>query len=41
MAVASDLARDLLRHPNRFYWNVHTAEFPGGAIRDQVFAKRG
>ncbi|MBA3328570.1 MAG: CHRD domain-containing protein [Solirubrobacterales bacterium] len=41
VAVAGDLARDLLRHPNRFYWNVHTAEFPGGAIRDQVFAKRG
>ena len=38
--VASDLAQEILRHPKRFYWNVHTSEFPGGAVRDQVFTRK-
>jgi hypothetical protein len=32
----SDLAA-ILRRPGRYYVNVHTAAFPGGAIRGQLF----
>jgi hypothetical protein len=38
--VAAGLAEELLRHPKRFYWNVHTQEFPGGAVRGQVRTKK-
>lgn len=38
--ISSSLARELKSNPNRFYWNVHTEDFPGGALRDQVFARR-
>jgi CHRD domain-containing protein len=34
------LASEIQRHPRRFYVNVHTADFPGGAVRGQLFAKR-
>lgn len=37
--VERGLARELTRQPRRFYWNVHTREFPGGAVRGQVFAR--
>ncbi len=37
--VQESLARSILRRPHRFYWNVHTSEYPAGAIRGQVFAK--
>ncbi|MEV0262230.1 CHRD domain-containing protein [Streptomyces sp. NPDC050617] len=30
------LLKDLASHPNGFYFNVHTGEFPGGAVRGQV-----
>jgi hypothetical protein len=37
--VEPALSRAILRRPNDFYVNVHTTEFPGGAIREQL--KRG
>jgi hypothetical protein len=36
----AELARDIQRHPRRYYVNVHTADFPGGAVRGQLFGKR-
>ena len=37
--VDGDLARAILRNPHRFYANVHTGPFPGGAVRGQLFRK--
>ena len=34
--VARGLIRDILLHPRRFYVNVHTMAFQGGAIRGQL-----
>jgi hypothetical protein len=34
--VARSLIRDILEHPRRFYVNVHTMAFQGGAIRGQL-----
>jgi CHRD domain len=33
------LARELRANPRSFYVNVHTADFPGGAVRGQLFAR--
>jgi CHRD domain len=38
--VARPLARAILRNPNRYYVNVHTASFPDGAIRGQLFSRQ-
>jgi hypothetical protein len=38
--VSGEQARAILRRPGRFYVNVHTDSFPGGAIRGQLFARR-
>jgi CHRD domain len=38
--VDQDLANAIQRHPKRYYVNVHTSTFPGGAIRGQLFGKR-
>ncbi len=38
--IAESLAREILRNPRKFYWNIHTTEKPAGAIRGQVTAKR-
>jgi CHRD domain len=37
--VPAALARQIKRTPRRFYVNVHTADFPGGAVRGQLFAR--
>ena len=38
--VDADLANAIQRHPKRYYVNVHTSTFPGGAVRGQLFGKR-
>jgi hypothetical protein len=35
--VSADLVTQINRQPRNFYANVHTAEFPGGAVRGQLF----
>ena len=37
--VSSSDSRALLKNPHKFYWNIHTQDFPAGAVRGQVFAK--
>jgi hypothetical protein len=37
--VKSKDAAAILKNPNKYYANVHTGDFPGGAIRGQLFAK--
>jgi CHRD domain len=34
--VARRLIREILDKPRRFYVNVHTGDFPGGAVRGQL-----
>jgi hypothetical protein len=34
--VARSLISDIVKHPKRFYVNVHTGTYPGGAIRGQL-----
>lgn len=31
------LLADIAAHPQNFYFNLHTAQFPGGAVRGQIF----
>ena len=38
--VARPLSRAILQNPNRYYVNVHTAGFPDGAIRGQLFGRQ-
>jgi hypothetical protein len=37
--IARSLARQLRESPGRFYVNVHTPDFPNGAVRGQLFAR--
>jgi hypothetical protein len=39
VSVAPNLARAILKNPHKYYANVHTAPFPGGAVRGQLFRK--
>jgi hypothetical protein len=34
--VKKSLISKILKHPSRYYVNVHTMDFPGGAIRGQL-----
>jgi hypothetical protein len=34
------VAQQIQRNPHRFYVNVHTGDFPGGAVRGQLFSRR-
>ena len=34
--VTRALAQELIRHPERFYVNVHNDDFPGGAVRGNL-----
>lgn len=38
--VPADLARRIQKNPRKYYVNVHTPDFPGGAVRGQLFGKR-
>ena len=37
--ITSDLARNLRNTPANYYWNVHNSQYPGGAVRGQVFSR--
>jgi hypothetical protein len=37
--IDTTLAKAILKNPHKYYANVHTAAFPGGAVRGQLFAK--
>lgn len=36
VAVDGDLLKEIMQHPENFYVNVHTTEYPGGAVRGQL-----
>jgi hypothetical protein len=38
--VEGPLARAIQKNPRKYYVNVHTADFPGGAVRGQLFGQR-
>src|SRR5207253_2663829 len=39
--VAADVASRMLANPSNFYVNVHTTQFPGGAIRGDLALTNG
>lgn len=40
VAIAPELAKAILKHPHKYYTNVHTGPFPGGAVRGQLFGRQ-
>jgi hypothetical protein len=38
--IEDSLASQILRRPNRFYVNVHTGDFPNGAVRGTLRVQR-
>jgi hypothetical protein len=39
VTVTASLSRAILKNPRRYYANVHTGPFPGGAVRGQLFRR--
>jgi len=39
-SVPKALRKAILKRPGRYYVNVHTPDFPNGAVRGQLFAKK-
>jgi hypothetical protein len=39
--LGRELVRAIRRNPGRYYVNVHTGDFPDGAIRGQLFSRGG
>src|SRR3954449_9711473 len=39
VTVDPALAASILKNPHKYYTNVHTVAFPGGAVRGQLFRK--
>lgn len=38
--VDAALGRAIRKNPRKYYVNVHTGDFPGGAVRGQLFARQ-
>lgn len=36
MTIDKDVAQKLVSEPDKYYVNIHTSDFPGGAIRGQL-----
>jgi hypothetical protein len=36
----TEVLQEILKHPNHFYANVHTGDFPNGAVRGQLKHRR-
>ena len=34
--ASADVVKDILQNPGNYYVNVHTSDFPAGAIRGQL-----